>query len=689
MDKRNHFSHKGRSAKRRDSVLSSQTIQTKIRHLQTELNKHNYSYHVLDAPTIPDAEYDRMMKELQKLEQEHPEFKTPDSPTQRVGSTPLTEFQSVKHKIPMLSLDNGFFDDDILAFHKRVCERLETNDIEYVCEPKLDGLAMSLRYEDGYLVQAATRGDGATGEDVTQNVKTIRNVPLKLQGHFPRILEIRGEVYLTKEGFKQLNAEQGKKGEKLFVNPRNAAAGSLRQLDSKITALRPLAFFAYALGEVDVHFAKTHEEMLRIFKALGIPVNSEYQVVKNIEDCLHYYQNLLNKRNELPYEMDGVVYKVNRMDWQESLGFVSRAPRWAIAHKFPAQEELSQILAVEFQVGRTGALTPVARLKPTFVGGATVSNATLHNMDEIERKDIHIGDVVIIRRAGDVIPEVVSVIIDQRDQHVKKITLPKHCPVCGAEVVRIEGEAAARCEGGLYCAAQRKEVIKHFASRKAMNIEGLGNKLVEQLVEKNLIDHVDGIYRLTLGQLAELERMGEKSAKNILAAIEKSKLTSLPRFLYALGIRDVGESTARNLALHFGNVESVEKASEAELLEVQDIGPVVATHVHSFFQQSHNRQVIKALVKAGVRWDDLAAEKNQPKPLIGKTYVLTGTLEQLTRDEAKARLLLLGATVSESVSKRTTAVIAGKEAGSKRAKAEALGVEIMDEQGFLKLCERL
>lgn len=668
--------------------MSNKVIENKIKLLRDTLNQHSYRYYVLDDPTVPDIEYDRLMQELQELESQYPQYKTPDSLTQRVGGVALKEFMSVLHKVPMLSLDNGFSMEDILAFNKRVGERLDETNIEYVCEPKLDGLAVNLRYEDGYLISGATRGDGETGEDITQNIKTIKTVPLKLQGNFPPILEVRGEVYLPLKGFEELNEEQRKKGEKIFVNPRNAAAGSLRQLDSKITASRPLAFFAYSLGYVEDNpqkrFAHAQDELLVRLKSLGLPVNPESKLVRDIQGCLDFYAELLNKRHSLGYEIDGVVYKVNRFDFQEILGFISKAPRWAIAHKFPAQEELSQILAVEFQVGRTGILTPVARLKPTFVGGATVSNATLHNMDEIERKDIHIGDVVMIRRAGDVIPEVVSVIKEKRTKHVQKIKLPTHCPVCHSQVLRIDGEAAARCEAGLFCAAQRKEAIKHFASRKAMDIEGLGDKLVDQLVQENIIHHVDDLYHLKLAQLVGLERMGEKSANNLLAAIEKSKKTTLPKFLFALGIRDVGESTARNLALYFGSIEGLENATEEDLLKVQDIGPVVAQHVVAFFQEIHHKKIIQELMKVGVHWDEIQISAHAKK-LMGHTYVITGVLEHYSREEAKAILLGLGAKVSDSVSKKTTAVIAGRDAGSKLVKAAALQVPVLDEQEFIQL----
>ncbi|MAZ77646.1 MAG: DNA ligase (NAD(+)) LigA [Legionellaceae bacterium] len=666
--------------------MVKKNITQRAAELRKLLQQHNRDYYVLDNPSVPDAEYDRLFRELQAIEAEHPELKTDDSPTQRVGAEPLTVFEQVKHRVPMLSLDNAFSDAELIAFNRRITDRLKQAHIEYACEPKLDGLAVSLRYEKGVLVQAATRGDGQTGENITQNIKTIQSIPLRLKGEAPDVLEVRGEVFMPKAGFEKLNASQKEKGEKLFANPRNAAAGSLRQLNSKITATRPLAFFAYSLGEVsDEKFAHSHHDMLSHFKLLGLPVNPESKTVDDIDACMKYYERLLKKREKLTYEIDGVVYKVNDFSLQERLGFVSRAPRWAIAHKFPAQEELSEILSVDFQVGRTGTLTPVARLKPTFVGGATVSNATLHNMDEIARKDVRIGDHVIIRRAGDVIPEVVSSIKEKRPKNTKKIVLPKVCPVCGSDVIRIEGEAAARCEGGLYCAAQRKEAIKHFASRKAMDIEGLGDKLVEQLVDENLVEHVDGIFQLSMEQLAELDRMAEKSAKNLLNALEKSKSTTFPRFLYALGIREVGEATARNLALHFGSLEKLQHATEDDLLAVNDVGPVVAKHIVAFFHQSHNLDVIASLRTCGVHWEDIEVAEQQHQPLHGHTYVLTGTLEGFTRDEAKAKLQALGAKVSGSVSVKTTAVIAGSEAGSKLAKAEALGVKVLSEKDLLNL----
>ncbi len=658
--------------------------------LRRQIEYHNYRYYVLDDPEIPDAEYDRLMRRLQALEQAHPEIITPNSPTQRVGAKPREGFREVRHEVPMLSLNNCFSEEELRAFDRRVREGLEVEvPIDYVAEPKLDGLAISLIYEHGELVLAATRGDGYTGEDVTANVRTIDSVPLRLLGDdLPAKLDVRGEVYMPVAGFRKLNEEARKKGEKTFANPRNAAAGSLRQLDPRITAQRPLAMYCYAIGVAEgVELADTHFGQLQQLRNWGLRVSREVQRVEGVEGCLHYYEEMGKRRDSLPFEIDGVVYKVNRIDWQEKLGYVSRAPRWAIAHKFPAHEEMTRVLDVEFQVGRTGALTPVARLEPVFVGGVTVSNATLHNMDEVERKDIRIGDWVIVRRAGDVIPEVVSVVLSKRPPDTRKVELPTHCPVCGSAVVRLEGEAVARCTGGLYCPAQRRESIKHFASRKAMDIEGLGDKLVEQLIDKGLVEHVDDLYRLSVEQLVTLERMGEKSAKNLIAALEKSKHTTLARFIYALGIREVGEATARALAAHFRSLEKLRNASIEELEEVPDVGPVVAGHIHAFFRQKHNLEVIDNLIAAGVHWDEPEPAEPEAQPLAGKTFVLTGALASMTREEAGEKLMALGAKVSGSVSKKTTAVIVGDKPGSKLAKAEKLGVPVLDEAALMKLLE--
>jgi DNA ligase (NAD+) len=663
------------------------SITEQIEALRQALRHHNYLYYVLDDPQIPDAEYDRLFRELQRLESENPNLITSDSPTQRVGGTALSEFAEVKHLRPMLSLANAFTDDDLQSFDKRIHERLKTEAIiEYVAEPKFDGLSISLLYENGRLVRAATRGDGETGEDVTLNVRTIKSVPLHLQGeHYPELLEVRGEIYMPKQGFAELNARLAKDGLKIFANPRNAAAGSLRQLDSKITAQRPLAIYCYAVGEVqggtmpDTHYAQLQQLM-----RWGFRVCPEIKVVQGIQGCADYYQAIGNKRNSLPYDIDGVVYKVNSLVLQQTLGFVSRAPRWAIAHKFPAQEEITELLDVEFQVGRTGALTPVARLKPVFVGGVTVSNATLHNMDEIERKDIRIGDFVIIRRAGDVIPEVARVMLERRPLDAKSISLPTQCPICGSEVERGAGEAVARCTGGLYCPAQVKEAIKHFASRRAMNIDGLGDKLVEQFFSAGLIKHVDDLYRLQANQIAALERMGDKSAENVMSAIEISKVTTLERFIYALGIREVGESTAKVLAKHFGTLEALQTASEATLQLVPDVGPVVAANIAQFFAEPHNLTTIQHLRELGIQWQNYVAKPPEALPLAGKTYVITGTLTR-GRDEIKDALEALGAKVSGSVSKKTTALIAGENAGSKLEKAESLGVLVLDEAGLQEL----
>lgn len=657
--------------------------QKEITSLRETINEHNYRYYVLDDPSISDAEYDQIFLHLKTLEKQFPDLVTPDSPTQRVGAAPLKTFSEVKHSVPMLSLDNAFEDQDIVDFDKRIHDRLDTErDIEYCCEPKLDGLAMSIRYEHGVLVQAATRGDGATGEDVTANIKTIPMVPLRLRGdHIPRVLEVRGEVFMSKKGFEHLNEQASRKGEKIFANPRNAAAGSVRQLDSQITATRPLEMFVYGVGVVEgVQLPKTHSEMLNFLSHCGLRVSSLVKVVKGVEGCLEYYRHMTKQRDHLPFEIDGVVYKVNSIREQEDLGFISRAPRWAIAHKFPAEEVNTIIEAVEFQVGRTGALTPVARLKPVHVHGVTVSNATLHNMDEIKRKDIHIGDTVIVRRAGDVIPEVVGVVKAKRSAHAKKIIMPTHCPICHSTIEQVEDEAVARCTGGLFCAAQRKEAIKHFASRRAMDIEGLGEKLIDQLVDEKLVNSVADIYDLNLEQLANLERMGQKSALNILDEIEKSKNTTLARFLYALGIREVGEATAKALAQHFKKLPLLQSANEETLQSIPDIGPVVAAHIAHFFQEKHNQSVIQKLIKTGVHWEEIKESHHQP--LLGKTFVITGTLTGISREEAKEQLEKLGAKIAGSVSAKTSYVVVGADPGSKYTKAKELGINIIDDADF-------
>ncbi|WP_303908688.1 NAD-dependent DNA ligase LigA [Thiohalomonas denitrificans] len=671
------------------SGTEPEEVQRRLVQLRRQIEYHNYRYYVLDDPEIPDAEYDRLFRELQQLEAEHPELLTPDSPTQRVGAKPARELGEVRHLIPMLSLANAFSDEELADFDRRVRDRLNVKMVAYTAEPKLDGLAISLLYEEGRLVRAATRGNGTTGEDVTQNVRTIPAVPLRLLGRgWPRLLEVRGEAYIPKSGFAALNRRQAARGDKAFANPRNAAAGSLRQLDPRITAERALNLFCYGTGySDDGELPATHSGIMERLKEWGLRVCPELKVVEGLEGCLAYYRSIGERREALPYEIDGVVYKVDRLDWQRELGFVARAPRWAIAHKFPAQEEMTVVRDVEWQVGRTGALTPVARLKPVQVAGVTVSNATLHNVDEIERKDVRIGDTVVVRRAGDVIPEVVSVVESRRPQGAESPKLPSHCPVCGSDVVRQPGEAVARCSGGLVCAAQRKERIKHFASRRAMDIDGLGDKIIEQLVERELIHNPADLYTLSKEQLLGLERMGGKSAENLLAALETSKQTTLDRFLYALGIREVGEATAQALAAYFGDLEPIEEADEEQLLGVPDVGPVVAGHIRSFFRQTHNREVIDKLLRYGVRWEKTEVAPAGERPLEGKTFVLTGTLPSLTRDEAKARLQAQGAKVTSSVSKSTDYVVAGENAGSKLEKAEQFGIEVLNEEAMLKLLE--
>ncbi|MEW6354484.1 MAG: NAD-dependent DNA ligase LigA, partial [Pseudomonadota bacterium] len=655
--------------------------------LREQINYHNYRYYVLDSPVIPDAEYDRLLRELQELEQRYPQLVTPDSPTQRIGAAPLKKFGTVRHEVPMLSLANAFSEQEVRDFDRRVRERLQVDEVEYSVEPKLDGLAVSLTYIDGALHCGATRGDGETGEDVTQNLRTIKAVPLHLYGKgYPKTLEVRGEVYMPLAAFAELNAKARARGEKTFVNPRNAAAGSLRQLDPKITASRPLSISCYGVGKCEGGtLPDRHSAVLERLRDWGFPVAREQKVVQGVQGCLDYYQEMGKRRGQLPYDIDGVVYKVNRLDYQERLGFISRAPRWALAHKFPAQEELTEVLDIDVQVGRTGALTPVARLKPVFVGGVTVTNATLHNQDEIDRKDVRVGDTVIIRRAGDVIPEIVSVVMERRPPHTKRYRIPKHCPVCGSDVVRADGEAIARCSGGLFCAAQRKEAILHFASRHAMDINGLGDKLVDQLVDKGLVKDVADLYELTPEQLAKLERMGEKSAANVYAALQHSKHTTLPRFLFALGIREVGEATAAALAKHFGDLPAIMQADQAALEEVPDVGPVVAAHIVAFFRQRHNREVIEKLLAAGVNWPQVKISRAERGPLHGKTFVLTGALKGMTREQAKERLEALGAKVSSSVSAKTDYVVAGADPGSKLTKAEQLGVKVLDEAALLKM----
>ncbi|MGX1200661.1 NAD-dependent DNA ligase LigA [Marinobacter sp. MBR-105] len=665
-----------------------EAIRKRVDSLRATLEDHNYYYYVLDDPRIPDAEYDRLFRELQKLEAEHPELATEDSPTRRVGSSAETSFEEVTHRLPMLSLDNAFSEDELRDFDRRVRDRLgEDGAIEYVCEPKLDGLAVSLHYENGTLTRAATRGDGYTGEDITANIRTIPSVPLKLRGSgYPDLVEVRGEVYMPRAGFEKLNERLAEQGEKTFVNPRNAAAGSLRQKKSTVTAKRPLELCAYSMAVTDeTVLPETHWDSLQLVRGWGFRINPEMRKAEGVEACLDAYNELMAKRDSLPYEIDGIVFKVNRLDFQQELGFVSRAPRWAIAHKFPAQEELTVIEDVEFQVGRTGAVTPVARLKPVFVGGVTVSNATLHNMDEIRRLDVHIGDTVFIRRAGDVIPQVVKVVPEKRPAKAPMVKMPEHCPVCGSDIVQIEGEAVARCSGGLYCPAQRKEAIRHYASRKAMDIEGLGDRLIEVLVDEGMVSTVADLYRLTKFQIASLERMGDKSAANLIAAIDRSREPVLWRFLYALGIREVGEATAKGLAAHFGTLEAISEADEETLQTVPDVGPIVAGHIRSFFDQPQNQETLAALKEAGVTWQEEQVLSADEQPLSGQTWVLTGTLSGMTRDQAKEKLEQLGAKVAGSVSKKTACVVAGEAAGSKLAKAEQLGVPVLDEEGLANL----
>ena len=665
-----------------------ETIRKRVDSLRATLEDHNYCYYVLDDPRIPDAEYDRLFRELQKLEAEHPELATEDSPTRRVGSSAETSFEEVTHRLPMLSLDNAFSEDELRDFDRRVRDRLgEDGTIEYVCEPKLDGLAVSLHYENGTLTRAATRGDGYTGEDITANIRTIPSVPLRLRGSgYPDLVEVRGEVYMPRAGFEKLNERLAEQGEKTFVNPRNAAAGSLRQKKSTVTAKRPLELCAYSMAVTDeTVLPETHWDSLQLVRGWGFRINPEMRKAEGVEACLDAYNELMAKRDSLPYEIDGIVFKVNRLDFQQELGFVSRAPRWAIAHKFPAQEELTVIEDVEFQVGRTGAVTPVARLKPVFVGGVTVSNATLHNMDEIRRLDVHIGDTVFIRRAGDVIPQVVKVVPEKRPAKAPMVKMPEHCPVCGSDIVQIEGEAVARCSGGLYCPAQRKEAIRHYASRKAMDIEGLGDRLIEVLVDEGMVSTVADLYRLTKFQIASLERMGDKSAAKLIAAIDRSREPVLWRFLYALGIREVGEATAKGLAAHFGTLEAISEADEETLQTVPDVGPIVAGHIRSFFDQPHNQETLAALKEAGVTWQEEQVLSADEQPLNGQTWVLTGTLSGMTRDQAKEKLEQLGARVAGSVSKKTACVVAGEAAGSKLAKAEQLGVPVLDEEGLANL----
>jgi len=669
-------------------VADHQQIQ-KYNSLKSSLEEFAHQYYVLDDPTVPDAEYDRLMRQLIALEEIAPELKTPDSPSQKVGGKALSKFEQVTHELPMLSLDNGFSADDFAAFEQRVKDRLILSDnIEFACEPKLDGLAVSIIYEGGVLVKAATRGDGQVGENITENVKTIANVPLRLRGSvIPEKLEVRGEVFMTKDGFESLNKGQKEKGEKVFANPRNAAAGALRQLDSKITASRPLRFYAYSAGVISgdtIAQETTHSERLIKMGEMGLPLCKESDVANGSIEAMQYFEKIASMRNRLNYDIDGVVFKVNDLSLQIRLGFVSKAPRWAIAQKFPAQEEITVLKDVEFQVGRTGAITPVARLEPVFVGGVTVSNATLHNQDEVQRLGVKVGDSVIIRRAGDVIPQVVSVVLERRPDDARDIVFPSNCPICSSEVIRTGEEAVARCTGGMKCEAQRKEAIKHFASRKALDIEGLGDKLVEQLVDQTLINTPADLFHLTLSQLVELERMGKKSAVNLLQGIEKAKATTLPKFLYSLGIREVGEATARNLAMHFLTFESISHADKERLIDVDDVGEVVADNIFKFMNDEQNLAIVEEMMKAGVNWPSVEQNISSDHLLSGKIIVLTGTLSTLSRSEAKDRLMSLGAKVSGSVSAKTDLVIAGEKAGSKLKKANELGIEVWGEEQLVE-----
>jgi DNA ligase (NAD+) len=668
----------------------SKQAAARIIELKETLERYNYRYHALDDPEVPDAEYDKLMLELRALETQHPELLTPDSLTQRVGATPVSAFGAVKHRLAMLSLDNAFSDEDVRDFDRRIHEKLDREaPIQYSAEPKLDGLAISARYENGVFVQGATRGDGETGEDITQNLKTIKALPLKLRGAgVPRVLEVRGEVFMPLAGFERFNSEAVARGEKSFVNPRNAAAGSLRQLDPKMTAARPLDLFIYGLGIVEGGaMPGLHSETLRALRQWGFKICPQSSVVTGADGCLDYYRQMGTQRAKLPYQIDGVVYKVDDLELQKTLGFISRAPRWAIAHKFPAEEALTTVRDIEFQVGRTGALTPVARLDPVFVGGVTVSNATLHNFDELTRKDVRVGDTVVVRRAGDVIPEVARVIPERRPATATPVVLPTVCPVCGSPVVREADQAVARCTGGRICAAQRKEEIKHFASRRALDIQGLGDKLVEQLVDRDWVRTPADLFDLKTEQLATLERMADKSAQKLHSAIAAAKQTSLPRFLYALGIRDVGEATALALAQHFGGIQALRQATEEEIQRVPDVGPVVAKNVAAYFGDKDNAGIVDRLLAGGVTWPAPAAQSADSE-LTGKTFVLTGTLQAMTREAAEEAIVQLGGKVSGSVSKKTHYVVAGAEAGSKLKKAQQLGIEILDEAAFLKLLKQ-
>ena len=656
-------------------------VERKIKRLRKTLERHTRLYYLEDAPELTDAEYDALFRELQALESAHPELRSPDSPTQRVGGAPLAEFGEVRHRTPMLSISNAFSEEEVRAFDRRVAQAVGAEIVEYAAEPKLDGLAVSLVYRDGLLARGATRGDGTTGEDVTANLRTVRSVPLKIS---EKNLEVRGEVLMYRSDFDKLNERQRKAGQKEYVNPRNAAAGAVRQLDSRVTASRPLRFFAYALVSAG---SRTHSEALDRLESLGFPVSTEREVVSGVDGLLEYYEKLGRKRDKLPYAIDGVVYKVNRLDWQERIGFVSRAPRFALAHKYPAEEQTTEVVGIEVQVGRTGALTPVARLKPVFVGGVTVTNATLHNESELRRKDVRVGDTVVVRRAGDVIPEVVSVRAELRPANAGIFQFPTECPICRSAVVKNEDEAVHRCSGGLYCPAQRKQALLHFASRRAMNIEGLGERIVDQLVDKEIVHTPADLYKLTSKELGDLERMGDKSAANLVAELERSRHTTLERLIYALGIRNVGESTARDLARHFGDLDPLLESNEETLLQVPDVGPIVARSIRQFFDEAHNREVIRGLVERGVRWEKVAPA---PRPSGAvKSFVLTGTLQGMTREEARAAIEARGHKVSGSVSKKTDFVVAGDDAGSKLDKARSLGVRVLGEKEFIEMLQNL
>ena len=670
-----------------------EVVHQRYQRLKSELNQYNHAYYVLDDPSVPDSEYDRLMRELQDIELQYAELQTPDSPSQRVGGKALDSFSQVKHEVPMLSLDNAFSDTEMVDFERRIKDRInlaQGQNLTYACEPKLDGVAVSLIYQKGLLIRGATRGDGSVGEDITANVRTIKSIPLRLQGDdYPELLEVRGEIYMPRDGFNEFNTKAREAGDKPFVNPRNAAAGSLRQLDSKITATRPLEMCAYSVGQYqgdqkpDSHFA-----MLKLLGTLGFKINQHIKQVEGIDACEDYYQYLAGLRDQLDYDIDGIVYKVNDFKLQQRLGFVAKAPRWAIARKFPAQEEMTRLLDVEFQVGRTGAVTPVARLEPVFVGGVTVGNATLHNADEINRLGVCVGDTVIVRRAGDVIPQIAKVVLEKRPQDAQPIVFPDRCPVCQSSVKRVEGEAVARCTGGLFCGAQTKEAIKHYASRKAMDIDGLGDKLVDALVDHELIYSVADLYELKLEKLINLERMAQKSAENLLNSIEASKQTTLAKFLYSLGIREVGEATAQTLANNFGTLDAVIAATVEQLLDVEDVGPVVARHIVDFFRNPDNLSIVEAIRNFGVQWKDID-QTAQALPLKGQTWVLTGTLETMSRAEAKDRLQQFGAKVAGSVSAKTHAVVAGPGAGSKLNKAQALDIQVLTEQSLIEFLDNL